>query len=92
MQRLRVIVGEELWLCPTPDGFVLCAPTVRRHDGGGAPGLVAPSPTVLREGQRITLTIYADAGACRGCDELRHVGDFPLGHVFEHNHGPTEAN
>lgn len=101
MKSLRVIVGDELWLTQTPDGLVLHAPTVRRREGGGAPGAVTPSPTVLREGQMVTLVLPTARDMCRGCAEKRDALNmfardgtwpWPDDHVFEHTHGPQEAN
>lgn len=101
MKSLRVILGEELWLVSTPDGLVLCTPTVRRREGGGAPGLVTPAPRVLREGQVVTLLMPKPPGPCQGCVEKLHALDrleragtwpWPDDHVFEHNHGPQETH
>lgn len=96
----RVIVGDELWICKEPDGsLVLCRPTVTRADGGGAPGLVTPTPTVLHPGDVIEVQVrtlqrlgFEFVLGCAACAQIAKGEPPPDGLAFQHtgHHSPIK--
>ncbi len=53
-----VTTDQEMWIVETPDGPVLCTPTVTNaRSGKGMPGLMSPRPIVLPKGTAIEVAL-----------------------------------